>query len=211
MKVRILILIVFLFMAMNGFAQNQDFGIWTGVKVSKQIGKKFKTFGEVQGRFYQNATTWQSAFFQTGGSYKFAKWYKLGITYRYTNYGEGNANRFDIDNVFKYKIEKNTFEIRLKYQKSFVTNKIKGNRFRIRFKYEYKVNKKFIPYIKAQYFYSQTYNFNNWNQQRYTLGAVIKVAKKNYIDLFYNYEFEYNVNRPQAQYTLGLKYKLEIK
>ena len=211
MKFRFLIFFLVFFMAMKGFSQNQDFGVWAGVKVNKEIGKKAKAFGEIQGRFNQNATDWRSAYFQTGVSYKFAKWYKLGVVYRYTNYGEFDANRFDIDNIFKHKIEKNTFEIRLKYQKSFVTNKIKGDRFRVRFKYVFKVNKKFKPYLKAQYFYSKTYKYSNWNQQRYSIGAVIRLKKKNFVDVFYNYEFEHNVANPSTQFVLGVKYKLDIK
>ena len=211
MKFRFCILLIFIFHVVNGFSQNQDFGIWTGIKVSKEISKKGSAFGEIQGRFNQNASKRKSTYLQTGVNYKFTKWYKLGLVYRYTNYGEYDANRFDIDNSFKYKLKKNTFEIRLKYQKSFVTSKIKGNRFRIRFKYILKVNKKFIPYLKAQYFYSNTYNYNNWNQQRYTIGTVIRIKKKNYVDVFYNYEFEHNVANPLTQYVLRVKYKLEIK
>ena len=192
-------------------AQNQDFGIWTGLKVSKKISKEFNVFGEVQGRFNQNAAKFRSLYFQTGGSYKFAKWYELGVKYRFTNYVEVTANRFDIDNTFKHKINDNSFEIRLKYQKSFITNEINGDRFRVRFKYTFKVNKKFKPYLKAQYFYSRVYNYSNWNQQRYSIGAVVRVAKKNYIDIFYNYQFEHNVANPSSQYVLGLKYKLEYK
>jgi hypothetical protein len=211
MSTRFLILFLFLFSSKIGISQNQDFGIWAGIKVSKEINKKAKAFGEIQGRFNQNATDWRSAYFQTGVSYKFAKWYKLGVVYRYTNYGEYDANRFDIDNNFKYKMNRNTFEIRLKYQKSIVTNTIKGDRFRVRFKYIFKVNKKFKPYLKAQYFYSKTYKYSNWNQQRYTVGAVIRLKNKNYVDLFYNYEFEYNVANPLTQFILGVKYKLDIK
>lgn len=211
MKIRLSILILMILGSHAGYSQSQDFGVWAGLKVTKGITKKAKAFGEIQGRFNQNATDWQSAYFQTGVSYKFAKWYKLGVVYRYSNYGEFDANRFDIDNEFKYKIENSTFEVRLKYQKSFVTNKIKGDRFRIRFKYVFKVNKKFKPYLKAQYFYSHTYKFSNWNQQRYSVGAVVRIAKKNYVDVFFNYEFECNVSHPQTQYVLGVKYKLDFK
>jgi hypothetical protein len=179
--------------------------------VSKKINKKISVFGEVQGRFMQNATSWESLFFQAGGGYKFTKWYELGGAYRYSHLGQFDVNRFDIDNTFSHKIDASNFAIRLKYQKSFVTNKIKGDRFRIRFKYSYKVNKKFKPYLKAQYFFSKVYDYSNWNQQRYSIGAVVRVAKKNYIDIFYNYEFEYNVAKPERQYILGVKYKLSVK
>ena len=192
-------------------AQNQDFGIWSGLKVNKKINKKLQVFGEVQGRFDQNASHFRSFYLQTGASYKFVKWYELGMKYRFTNFVEVVTNRLDIDNTFKHKINNNSFEIRLKYQKSFVTNEIKGDRFRVRFKYSFKVNKKFKPYLKAQYFYTKVYNYSNWNQQRYSIGAVVRVAKKNYIDVFYNYEFEHNVANPATQYVLGLKYKLEYK
>jgi hypothetical protein len=212
MKLRIVITIVFLTsIHFSVTSQNQDFAVWTGLKVSKKITKEFGAFAEVQSRFNQNASSLRSVYFQTGANYKFAKWYSLGVKYRLTNYVEVVSNRFDIDNIFKHKINDNSFEVRLKYQKSFVTNEIKGDRFRVRFKYSFKVNKKFKPYLKAQYFYTKVYDFNNWNQQRYSIGAVVRIAKKNYIDVFYNYEFEYNVANPTTQYVLGLKYKLDYK
>lgn len=206
------ILVFICMLAIHGtYAQNQDFGIWAGVKVSKKWNKKWSAFGEVQTRLFQNATSIRSAYFQGGVNYKFAKWYKLGVVYRYTDFGEIETNRFDIDNEFRHKVKKNIFEIRLKYQKTIVTNDLKGNRYRVRFKYSYKINKKLKPYVKAQYFYTQAYDFNGWHQQRYTLGTLIRIRKRNFIDLFYNYDFEFNVRRPEERFIVGIKYKLELK
>ncbi|MGB1003344.1 MAG: DUF2490 domain-containing protein [Salibacteraceae bacterium] len=200
-----------LFWCNYSFAQNQDFGIWTGVKVTKKIEKKASVFGEVQVRTMHNVNTIENIFFQVGGGYSFTKWYELGGAYRYSNWGDFDVNRFDIDNTFKFKKKKNNFALRLKYQKSFVTHKIKGYRLRIRFKYSYKLNKKFKPYFKAQYFYSNLYDFKNWHQQRYSIGAVVRLAKKNYVDIFYQIENEFNVASPATNFVLGLKYKLNYK
>lgn len=208
---RLISFLIVLFLLEGSYAQNQDFGVWTGVKISKKWNKKWGAFGEVQTRLFQNATALRSAYFQGGANYKFAKWYKLGVVYRYTDFGEVETNRLDLDNEFSYKLKKNVFEVRLKYQKTFVTNDLKGNRYRIRLKYSYKINKKLKPYVKAQYFYTQAYNFNGWHQQRYTMGALIRIRKRNYIDLFYNYDFEFNVRRPEERFIVGLKYKLELK
>jgi opacity protein-like surface antigen len=195
----------------NCVGQNQDLGLWTGIKVSKKINKKFAFFTECQVRFMQNGTNFESLFIQGGIDFELTKWYQLGGAYRYSNYGDLDANRFDIDNTFSHKIKDNSFAIRLKYQKSFVTHKLKGDRFRIRFKYSYKINKKVKPYFKAQYFFTKAYDYANWSQQRYSLGAVIRIAKKKFIDVFYNYEFEYNLAKPEKQYVLGVKYKLNYK
>ena len=193
-------------------AQNKDFGVWTGIKVSKKWKKKWSTAVEVQTRFNQNASHLRSVYFQGGANYKFAKWYKLGASYRFTNFEEiSSAHRVDLDNEFKYKLKDHTFELRLKYQKTLVTNDLKGNRFRIRIKYIYKINKKLKPYVKAQYFYTQAYDFKGWHQQRYSIGALIRLRKRNYLDVFYNYDFEYNVKRPDQRFVLGVKYKFELK
>ena len=206
--------LIAIFIFLNGYlavGQNQDFGIWTGVKVSKSFAKKVKTFGEFQARFDQNSTQLKSTYLQAGVGYKFTKWYQLGLVYRFSSFSEFNVNRFDINNDFEYKNGDNSLQLRLKFQKSLVTHKIKGDRFRIRLKYSYKVNKKFKPYAKMQFFYTHLYDYKGWNQQRYGLGALIRIKKKNYIDVFYNYEFEFNVAHPQKQYVVGLKYKLKYK
>ena len=192
-------------------AQNHDFGVWTGIKVSKSINKKVKTFGEFQARFNQNSTALRSTYLQAGVGYKFAKWYQLGVVYRYSNFNDFSVNRFDINNDFDYKTGKNNLGLRLKYQKSIVTHKIKGDRFRVRLKYSYRINKKIKPYAKMQFFYTHLFDFKGWDQQRYTLGTLVRLKKKNYIDVFFNYEFEYNVANPQKNYVLGLKYKLKYK
>ena len=209
---RYIVLLVVFFGHTPVRAQNQDFGIWTAFQVSKKWDKKFSSFGEVQGRFTQNATSLKNAFIEGGLSYKFNKWYELGGSYRYSNNGQFDANRFDIDNTFKHKFDKkNSVGIRLKYTKSFVTHRVRGDRFRIRFKYRYKVNKKFVPYVKAQYFYTRVYDFSNWNFQRYSLGTELRIAKKNFVNVFFTYQFEYNVANPTTEYIFGLKYKLKYK
>ena len=205
-------LFFFVLLSVEVMAQNQDFGIWTAFKVSKKWDKKVKAFGEIQTRFDQNASSLQNSFIQGGVSYRFTKWYELGGVYRYSTNGEFDANRLDIDNTFKYKMDKNNaLSMRLKYTKSFVTHKLKGDRFRIRFKYSYKVNKKIIPYAKVQYFYTKTYDFSNWQLQRYSLGSELRVAKKNFIDIFFTYQFEFNVANPLTEYIFGVKYKLKYK
>lgn len=191
--------------------QYQDFGFWTGAKVIKEVNKKASFFGEVQARLMQNATQWDNLFFQVGGAYAFAKWYELGVSYRYADFGEFDVNRFDIDNNFKYKVDKHRFGFRVKFQKSLINPQLSGNRFRLRFKYAYRVNKKFRPYIKAQYFYTNVYKFNNWNEHRYSLGALVRVAKKNFLDVFYQYSGQFNMANPGSFYVLGLKYKLVYK
>lgn len=206
-----IVLIIFICMAHFSWGQNKDFGFWTGLKVSKALNKDWKTFAEIQSRFSQNGSHWRSIFVQGGVNRDFSKWYNLGTVYRYTQFGDFDVHRLDIDNSFKYKVHKNTFELRLKYQNSWVTHKVKGQRFRVRFKYRLKLNKKWKPYFKAQYFYSRKYDYQGWNQQRYTVGVVARVAKKNYLDVFYTYQFEQNVSYPSQDYILGLKYKLNLK
>ncbi len=211
-KLRHIGLFVLVLISVQVFAQNQDFGTWVAFKVSKRWDKKFTAFGEVQTRFDQNVTSLQNSFIQGGVSLRFTKWYELGGVYRYSNNGEFDANRFDIDNKFKYKINKhNSLSMRLKYTKSFVTHKLKGDRFRIRFKYAYKVNKKVIPYAKIQYFYTKTHDFSNWQLQRYSIGSELRVAKKNFIDVFFTYQFEFNMANPLTEYIFGVKYKLKYK
>ncbi len=201
-----------LFFANSTWAQNQDFGFWTAFKVSQKLNKKWSAFGELQSRFKNNGSDLDNAFVQGGVSYKIAKWYELGAVYRYSNNGEMDAHRFDVNNTFKYKIDqKNALSFRLKFTKSYVTHKIKGERFRVRLKYQFKVNKKFIPYVKAQYFYTRVYDFSKWNLQRYSIGSEVRIAKKNFIDVFFTYQFEYNVFNPLTEYIFGLKYKLKYK
>lgn len=213
MRFKPTILLVFFVLAFSciSWGQYQDFGIWTGVKVEKELSKKGSVFGEVQGRVMQNATQLANLFLQVGGAYSFADWYELSASYRYANFSEFDVNRIDVYNTFKFKVNDNSFALRLQYQQSFVTRKIQGNRLRVRFKYSFKVNKKFKPYLKAQYFYTNFYDYKNWNRQRYSIGAVVRVAKKNYVNIFYQYENEFNVANPASEFVFGVKYKLIYK
>lgn len=212
MKIKSLYIVLFFAVLwLPALAQNKDFGVWTGVKVSKDITKEWKIIGEVQSRFNQNATSWASNYFQVESSYKVAKFYKIAVAYRFTNRAEAAENRIDVDQNFKYKIQHNSFQIRLKYQNSFTSSGSDEQRIRVRFKYSYKVNKKFKPYLKAQYFYTLKNDYSDWDQQRYGIGTLLRVAKRNYVDVFYNFDFEKNVANPDAKYILGVKYKLELK
>ncbi|UTW62349.1 DUF2490 domain-containing protein [bacterium SCSIO 12741] len=191
-------------------AQN-DYELWTGAIVSGKVKKKLKLTGKYQVRFKNNASQLRSQYLQGAIRYKFAKYYLLGANYRLSDFEETLVvHRFDINNYFRLPIQKNFFEFRFKYQLSFPQAGPNFQRYRFRLRYVHKINKKLRIYGKIQYFYTVSNSYSAWNRQRYVAGGRIRIFKKNYLDLFLQYDRQMNIESPVQRFVTGVNYMLSF-
>ncbi len=198
----------------SGLSQQKDFQIWSGAAISKEFNKKLTLGAELQSRFENNASQIGTYFTEFSAKYVFADWYKPGVNYRLTRWGEGfGANqRFDIDNTLRFKAKDERFYIRFRWQREFYRGVLAEDDLRFRIKYAHKFSKKFRMSLASEHFYTWEYDegFANWGRQRYTAGMEYEFAKKNSFELFYRFQNDLNQANPDNEFIIGIGYELEL-
>ena len=88
-------LFVLLMVAVGGYAQSDDFGVYSTLSVEKKIDKKASVGVEAEMRTRENLSTFDRWSIGVDGSYKLTKWLKAsaGYTLLYDN----NEKRLPVD------------------------------------------------------------------------------------------------------------------
>jgi len=191
-------------------SQSKDFRLWVGANATKTFDKKYIVNVGTQARFDQNATNLYRYLIQTRLQYKPTKYYKVGLNYRFSDWGITNTNRIDLDNFLRHSVDKETMELRVRLQREFGLNTTLEDRIRFRFAYTHKFSKRLNVYGKAEYFYSSRFNLQTWDMQRYTAGTRFRVALGHFFNVFYRYEFEQNVEAPEHRFVFGTMYNFKF-
>ncbi len=203
-----------LLISLNVIGQQNDFQIWTGAGISKELNKKFSIAGQLQARFDNNSSALGNHFLELSTKYEVADWYRPSINYRLSQWDEGFGvnQRFDFDQTFRIEAKDERFYARIRLQREFFRGSLDEDNIRFRFRYAHKFNKKFKMYGDAEYFYSWEYEegFRNWSRQRYTGGLEFEIGKKSEVDVFYRSQFDLNQANPDREYILGIGYKIKL-
>ena len=209
----LIISLILLGLLNDAFSQKDDFKLWLGAEASKEIFKNTELSGRIQNRFGNNLQSTEKIFGELGLGYKVTDFYSTGLKYRVSDfdYIAPISHRIDFDNSFEYERFNDKIDVRIRLQHRFLANSSLGkNRARIRFGFTHKFSKKFKVYAKAEYFYTSFYRYQNWDQQRYTAGTMLRVYKAHFVDLFYRFQNEFNVENPHREYILGIGYVLKL-
>lgn len=206
MKINTLLLILLVF-AGNSFAQT-DIGLWTGIAIEKKLSKKFEFQAEEEMRLKDNFTRVNSLLTELGITYKLNKYYRLGLSYRFTYYTNGSlGNRLTLSNQLRYKIEDFTLNYGLNLQQDFNTEDPVEYKVRNKFGVDYKFNKHWEIGIAGELFYSFYYNRNVLDRYRTKFGVDHNFNKHHRLSGSLMFQHELNVANPESDFVLGVKYK----
>ena len=221
------ILSFFLFFTLGLYAQQvkvtNDFGIWGGLLLEKNISENFKLNLEQQIRTYSNASKLDDYLAELSLQYKINKNFNLssGIRYVYNEkrWKETENNiRYNIDFGFKQKISSRfKFYYRLKYQKEYVNllsnysiEKIHFSDIRNKIKLAYKANDLNKIYVSAEVFrLIEKYKAPYYNKLRFYLGDKVD-TKIGQFDCSIGYEHEIQTEYPYSFLFLKTIYKIKL-
>lgn len=194
-------------------AQNEDFGIWTGVSANKKLIKKVKGTTKIQRRYIENARIHKSTFIQVGVKYKISKRFSGYGNYRFTYKPLSTANRFDFRLGHKKKVYKRTYlssTIKSQYAKSS-KDQYWDATLRFKWKIEHKVKKqKIYPYLANEWFYDPSGSGGQWDRVRLSFGSSFKTFKDQSFTFFYTRSIELNKNIPTVDNFLGAIYDIDF-
>lgn len=208
-------------------SQNDDFGIWSSVEVTKKL-KKFELNGELEFRMRDNLQNIARLSGKVGAEYRIIKPLKIGAAYQYiyfydTEYADYQPrNRFIAYLQGRHKWGNVTFSLRERIQ---VTVKDESDRikssgkidtykmnpdwvWRNRLKIAYDIPKsKITPAVSVESFYQlNNPDGNVFEGMRYTLSGTYKINKQQSVELFGLYDKEMNVKNPENRYVVGCGY-----
>jgi hypothetical protein len=222
MRKSVIILIGILVSGSHLFSQDKDFGLWTGVQIEKDLGKRFEVELEFANRLEDNLNQRDETFADASISYRISDW-AAGFGYRFTNNYDPERD-YSLSHRYIWQIRyrpdwnRFSFDYRIRFQSQYFNirssehGKIPDNYIRNRLKVSYNIKKSdFEPTISYEYFYRlNQMGSDRFERRRLTLSMEYEINKDNTIGLAWIYHENFNVTNPVKRYIISLEYKLEI-
>jgi long-subunit fatty acid transport protein len=211
--IRPFFLIILLAMGFQTFSQIEDFQLWNGYSVEKELNKKISVGLEQEFRFKNNASQFEDYLTTLGGGYKINKYLKVRGAYRF-NYaksieeGVKNEHRFNVDLMLRYKLDRFVLGYRARYQVEY--EKFEYNHYhdlRNKFGVKYNIRKTdFVPFAEYEFNYSLNYPAgNSIYRNRYTFGVDYEISKQLSVYSYYRIQTRRIYDKkPYNYYILGL-------
>lgn len=197
------------------FSQNnpEDFNVWSGVSIEKQLMNKLEGEIEIENRLRENASQTASNLIQLGIKYKGLKKIDLYTNYRFTNRVNKHTNRIDFRASWDKKIIKRTkLKITLKSQFDKDSDeKYWDSELRFKWGIERKIkNRTIYPYFSNEWFYNLSDSGSEFDGFRMSLGVSIDTFKNQSLDIGFTKDIEINTSYPENRNILGISYKIDL-
>jgi hypothetical protein len=201
----------------------QDLESWTKIGLKLKTNKKFN-IGLDQGfRFNKNSIILDQMFTEANLKFKLNKNFKLGVGLRYIRDRGGNDLfdndfRFNLDALFKHKVNDFSFQYRLRFQNrnEIGLSNANGDYYRnfLRLKASLKYNIKgwrLDPVFSVEIFRDLTKVTGRFDNLRFTIGSNYNLKKYGELGAFYRLERELGASYPKTTSIIGLNYVYTFK
>jgi hypothetical protein len=201
---RYLAALVLIFLSLEAFSQDKDFGIWYGVSAEHKLNKKLELDFSGTIRTFNDASKIDEAFIEGGLVYSLNKHLGIGASYRLTkSIEEDNSYYFRHKIMFDLKgnLPAGNVSIsgRLRFQtgyKTFITEDKDLHPYytgRIKLKAAYKTpNFPVDPYVYIESFCPMfSDKTRTIEKNRYSAGAELSIAKHHSVEIEYIFQRDY--------------------
>ncbi|HET6244343.1 MAG: DUF2490 domain-containing protein [Bacteroidetes bacterium] len=220
----ILILLLFFWLGPDQVkSQNtQDFLIWSGLKLKKEIAPGTSINIRQEIRLRNNATEVQKGFIDVGIAYKFNKHLRIGMSYRNSqnvqrDFAFSSRHRLVTDLILKNEWKPIELSYRLRYQMNYKdmfsseNGRIPQQFLRHKIQANVELNKQWTPYAAVEFFNTMDeFPDTKWVQQRFKLGMDYSFNKYTSISVYYMLRTIQNINVPATHYILGTSVNIII-
>ena len=200
-----LLLILFAFLPVLSFAQDEDLELWGSMKFSKKLTKKIRFELEEQIRWADSLSQYKKNFTDLGFKYKLHKKHSLSLHLRL-------VDEVDEDKYLRYHIDANSdftrsnfplvFQQRLRFQKSWDTYGVLDKKF-FRLKWGFALKNKIVsPFIAHEYFWRMM-DENFLSKQRSTIGISWIMSDALKMKLFLRNQKDLNEENPDKLGVIG--------
>jgi hypothetical protein len=212
--------ILFLLLPFTVFAQDNDFGIWYGASVNKNIIKRLEIDASAMVRTFENAGKVEQGYIEAGLEYKFTDFLSAAASYRLTDKYEEDLDKYlyqhkiFVDLKGNLKVADFVFACRARFQTRIKTydnkNDFTDYTGRIKLKATYKTPSFPVnPYLYGELFIPM-FSSEDEAVEKYRLSTGIEysLSKKHSIEAEYIFEHDY---RPDlVSHILSICYNLKF-
>jgi hypothetical protein len=215
--------ILFLLLPFTVFAQDNDFGIWYGASVNKNIIKRLEIDASAMVRTFENAGKVEQGYIEAGLEYKLTDFLSAAASYRLTDKYEEDLDKYlyqhkiFIDLKGNLKVSDFAFTCRARFQTRIKTydnkNDFTDYTGRIKLKATYKTPSFPVnPYLYAETFLPLFKDADkNIEKNRLATGIEYSLTKKHSIELEYIFEHDYlPVKSAHDNHIISINYNLKF-
>jgi len=219
---RFLFLIPFLFLSLFSFTQQNYFQFWLETGIKGKINKNIEYAVDWNNRF--GNYNLQTTFGQASIKYKFKKWLKPSIDYRYISDRQANSNyssnhRLNFNLQFSKTKKRLDLGLRLRYQYSF-SQLLFGTyepefdeSFRFKPSLSYDINNfPLTPQISTEFFYDpNNYELGNrFTKIRYSVSCALDLKGPHKVEFGYIFDQQIELETPLNRHIINLNYTYQI-
>lgn len=219
---RFLFLIPFLFLSRFSFTQQNYFQFWLETGIKGKINKNIEYAVDWNNRF--GNYNLQTTFGQASIKYKFKKWLKPSIDYRYITDRQDNSNyssnhRLNFNLQFSKTKKRLDLGLRLRYQYSF-SQLLVGTyepefdeSFRFKPSLSYDINNfPLTPQISSEFFYDPS-NYelgNRFTKIRYSVSFALELKGPHKVEFGYIFDQPIELETLLNRHIINLNYTYQI-
>jgi len=200
---------------------DQDFGIWTGFSLEKDLHKGFELSLNQQLRTWNNSTRIDKYWAELELNYSINKHFRLYGSLRYIHNSNkykrpDNSLRYNLGIQFRRKIQKRwLFTFKAQYQQKFTyiynafsLTQTSASRYKVKLRYKYNKHHKF--YFSTELFVqSDLTSVAFFDKQRFNIGDQIKL-KKSEFDLGLGYDVSLQANNFFSLFFVKIIYTIKL-
>lgn len=202
---------VFYFSLADCYAQVQDFQTWSSISFQKSFAKKVSADVQQQLRLNENSTKLRQTFTDAGIKYEAMKNVSISGNYRLIFRPHAIDHRVYADIDYSWKKKKLAITPRARLQHDFVDGFNDNNYLRGKLTLEYRITKKWKPFIAGELFYRIFYyRGNKFDEYRLNAGTNFNLNKRNSFKISYLMQQEFNVNARNQNHILAIGYEYDL-
>ena len=206
-----------------GFSQQNYFQVWAETGITGKLNDKFEYVVDWNNRF--GNYNLQTSFGQASIKYKFKKWLKPSIDYRFISDRQDNTNyasnhRLNFNLQFSKTQKRLELGLRLRYQYSFVP--LLTGTYEPEFDESYRIkpsitydfnNFPLTPQVSAEFFYDPSNHAlgNRFSKIRYSASLALDVKGPHKFEFGYIFDQRIQLASPLNRHILSLNYTYQIK
>ena len=191
-----------------GYAAD-DTESWNSIGFETELPYSLKLELKQSLRLEEQISSYKQTFTEASISYNM-NGIKLFIPFRYAIFQDKIKKRISIGGSYKYNFKPISIKFRSKFQRTYEENETPNDLARNKFTMEYKINKKFRPYISGEIFHLFDLNKYHSDEYRLSFGINVDLPKRKRVKIFYLFKLEdITKTSPDKINVIGVAYNFK--
>lgn len=184
---------------------------WNSIGFETKLPYSIKLELEQGLRLKDQLSSFKQTFTELSISYKIIDGMIIFIPIRYAIFQDKIKERISVGGSYRYNLKPISIKYRAKFQRMYEDSEFSSELVRNKFSMEYKINKKFKPYISGEIFHLYSLNQYQYDEYRVSFGLNVDLPRKKELKIFYIFKLEdITKTNPDQINAFGFAYNLKL-